>query len=145
MRLLTKVDKIFHTLIDAFQLFLGLSLAGTFTHGYFFAFHLLNIVNNNQLLGGVIQAVTQNGKWSFPIKSHSYLHIFHPGKSLLWVAVLGLVIFYLYALVAFAFFRDVFVPSKYLYCSTLWQCTMTMVRYGLLGDYDEVRERFRWS
>jgi len=29
--------------------------------GYFFAFHLLNIVNNNQLLRGVIQAVTQNG------------------------------------------------------------------------------------
>ncbi|ELU03897.1 hypothetical protein CAPTEDRAFT_143471, partial [Capitella teleta] len=100
--------------------FLGLSLAGTFTHGYFFAFHLLNIVNNNQLLGGVIQAVTQNG------------------KSLVWVAILGLVIFYLYALVAFAYFRDVFVPSKSLYCATLWQCTVTMVRYGLLGDYDEV-------
>lgn len=62
----------------------------------------------------------------------------NPGKSLVWVAILGLVIFYLYALVAFAYFRDVFVPSKSLYCATLWQCTVTMVRYGLLGDYDEV-------
>lgn len=45
-----------------FKAFLGLSLGGTLFHGYFFAFHLLNIVNNNQLLGGVIKAVTQNGK-----------------------------------------------------------------------------------
>ena len=38
-----------------------MSIAGTVFQGYFFAFHLLNIVNNNQLLRGVIQAVTQNG------------------------------------------------------------------------------------
>lgn len=38
-----------------------MSLLGTAFQGYFFAFHLLNIVNNNQLLKGVIQAVTQNG------------------------------------------------------------------------------------
>lgn len=44
------------------QGFLALSIAGTMYHGYFFAFHLLNIVNNNQLLSGVIKAVTQNGK-----------------------------------------------------------------------------------
>ena len=44
-----------------FQAFLALSVGGTVFHGYFFAFHLLNIVNNNQLLGGVIKAVTQNG------------------------------------------------------------------------------------
>ena len=43
------------------QMFLGLSIGGTFSNGYFFAFHLLNIVNNNQLLSGVIKAVTQNG------------------------------------------------------------------------------------
>ena len=38
-----------------------MSVTGTYYHGYFFAFHLLNIVNNNQLLSGVIKAVTQNG------------------------------------------------------------------------------------
>ena len=43
-------------------MFLGMSIAGILFHGYFFAFHLLNIVNNNQLLGGVIKAVTVNGK-----------------------------------------------------------------------------------
>ena len=43
------------------QLFVAMSVLGTVFRGYFFAFHLLNIVNNNQLLKGVIQAVTQNG------------------------------------------------------------------------------------
>jgi len=43
------------------QLFVAMSVLGTMFRGYFFAFHLLNIVNNNQLLKGVIQAVTQNG------------------------------------------------------------------------------------
>ncbi|ESN99323.1 hypothetical protein HELRODRAFT_162846 [Helobdella robusta] len=85
-------------------------------YGYFFAFHLLNIVNNNQLLRGVIQAVTLNG------------------KSLLWVAVLGLVVFYLYGLVSFALMRTSFDPENELYCSTLWQCTVSVVHYGLVGD-----------
>lgn len=48
-----------------FQAFLCLSIGGTLFHGYFFAFHLLNIVNNNQLLSGVIKAVTQNGEIEF--------------------------------------------------------------------------------
>jgi hypothetical protein len=41
---------------------MGMSVAGILVGGYFFAFHLLNIVNTNQLLKGVIQAVAQNGK-----------------------------------------------------------------------------------
>ena len=45
-----------------------MSIAGTFSNGYFFAFHLLNVVNNNQLLAGVIKAVTQNGKYSLASK-----------------------------------------------------------------------------
>ncbi|ESN99534.1 hypothetical protein HELRODRAFT_176700 [Helobdella robusta] len=97
-------------------LFLCMSIMGTIFRGYFFAFHLLNIVNNNQLLRGVIQAVTQNG------------------KSLLWVAVLGFVVFYLYGLVSFALLRSSFDPDNDLYCATLWQCTVTVIRYGLVGQ-----------
>ncbi|GFO23772.1 inositol 1,4,5-trisphosphate receptor type 3-like isoform x9 [Plakobranchus ocellatus] len=100
-------------------MFLGMSLAGTWFHGYFFAFHLLNIVNNNQLLSGVIKAVTQNG------------------MSLLWVAVLGFVMIYIYALIGFSLLRAYFDKTNYLYCSTLWQCTVTVLRYGLIGDMFE--------
>ena len=46
----------------SFQFFAATSFLGTAYYGYFFAFHLINIVNNNQLLSGVIQAVTQNGE-----------------------------------------------------------------------------------
>lgn len=47
---------------DCPQMFLALSIIGTFFNAHFFAFHMLNIVNNNQLLSGVIKAVTQNGE-----------------------------------------------------------------------------------
>ena len=60
------------------------------------------------------------------------------GKSLLWVAVLGLVVFYLYGIIGFALMRSMFDPADYLYCNTLWQCTITVVRYGLIGDLFEV-------
>jgi len=98
--------------------FFLLSIAGTISYGYFFAFHLLNIVYNNQLLQRVILAVTQNG------------------ESLLWVAVLHVIIIYIYALSAFALLRsnlssEAGVP---LYCSDLAQCSVTMLRYGLIGE-----------
>ncbi|XP_064638087.1 inositol 1,4,5-trisphosphate receptor type 2-like isoform X2 [Lineus longissimus] len=102
-----------------YLLFLGFSIAGTAYTEYFFCFHLLNIVNNNQLLSRVISAVTLNG------------------KSLLWVGVLGVVIFYIYALIAFAFFRPTFDPSQNWYCKNLFQCFVTIIRYGLIGDMFE--------
>ncbi|KAK3610323.1 hypothetical protein CHS0354_029792 [Potamilus streckersoni] len=117
----SKLDaKFFSFTTFYYMAFLALSIGGTFSHGYFFAFHLLNIVNNNQLLSGVIKAVTQNG------------------RSLLWVAVLGLVVFYLYGIVGFALMRSMFNPDEYLYCDSLWQCTITVIRYGLIGDLFEV-------
>ncbi|XP_060552412.1 inositol 1,4,5-trisphosphate receptor type 2-like [Ruditapes philippinarum] len=102
--------------------FFALSIGGTMFHGYFFAYHLLNIVNGNQLLSGVIKAVTQNG------------------RSLVWVGILGLCVFYLYAIISFALMRSMFDPNDYLYCDTLWQCTLTIIRYGLIGDlFDNIK------
>ena len=45
------------------QLMLVFSALGTILYGYFFAFHLLNIVNTNQLLKSVLKAVTLNGMY----------------------------------------------------------------------------------
>ncbi|KAL4234550.1 hypothetical protein ACF0H5_006191 [Mactra antiquata] len=116
----SKLDvKFFSFTTFYYILFLAMSAAGTQFHGYFFAFHLLNIVNNNQLLSGVIKAVTQNG------------------VSLLWVAILGFIVIYIYSLVGFSLLRAYFAPGDYLYCSTLWQCTVTVIRYGLIGDMFE--------
>lgn len=63
---------------------------------------------------------------------------FVSGVSLLWVAILGLIVIYIYALVGFSLLRAYFSPGEYLYCSTLWQCTVTVIRYGLIGDMFDV-------
>eukprot|EP00106_Octopus_bimaculoides_P022967 XP_014790409.1 PREDICTED: inositol 1,4,5-trisphosphate receptor-like protein A [Octopus bimaculoides] len=58
-------------------------------------------------------------------------------KSLVWVGILGMVVFYLYGIIGFAMMRNMFDPNEYLYCASLWQCTVTVVRYGLIGDLFE--------
>ena len=50
------------SVVPFFQLFLTFSILGTVYYGYFFAFHLLHITNNNQLLKRVMMAITRNGK-----------------------------------------------------------------------------------
>ena len=67
------------------------------------------------------------------------------GRSLLWVAVLGVIWLYIYALVGFGFFRSVFDPKNELSCASLLQCTVTIIRYGLVGDIDEVSPRMTSS
>ena len=60
------------------------------------------------------------------------------GRSLIWVAILGMIIIYIYALVGFAFFRPVFKDDEEQYCNTLYECTVTVIRYGVVGDISEV-------
>lgn len=62
--------------------------------------------------------------------------------SLLWVAVLGLVVIYVYALIGFALFRASFDPEGNMYCDTLFRCTVTVLRFGLIGDMFEVGSDF---
>jgi inositol 1,4,5-triphosphate receptor type 1 len=67
--------------------FLVLSVMGLLYHGYFFGFHFLHIVVNNDILLRVIQSVTKNG------------------DSLVWVFGFMVVIIYIYSLFVFAFMR----------------------------------------
>jgi inositol 1,4,5-triphosphate receptor type 1 len=121
------------------QIYLAASVAGTLTWGYFFAFHMLNIVTTNELLKGVIRAVTVNGEdLSVNAADCVYSLCIHVGKSLLWVAILGVIVIYIYALVAFAFLRPSFDPANQLYCGTLFECTITVLRMGLTGIIDEL-------
>ena len=61
-----------------------------------------------------------------------------PGQSLLWVMIMGLIIIYLYGLIGFAFLRPLFDPEDELYCHTLAQCVVTVLRYGVVGGISEV-------
>ena len=136
-----------------FQGLTASSFAGTFYLDYFFAFHLLNIVATNQLLKNVVKAVTQNGTDCCALVEFSKyddldlvscvfentIPIYFSGASLLWVAIMGVIIIYIYALIAFAFFRPLFNPEAELYCNTLGQCTVTLLRYGGAGKLTDVR------
>jgi len=58
---------------------------------------------------------------------------------LVWVGILGIIILYIYALAGFAFLRDCFNPESNdgVHCATLTQCFISVIRYGLIGDYDD--------
>ena len=55
------------------------------------------------------------------------------------LALLGLIVIYIFSLIAFATFRATFDPAEdELFCSTLYECTLTVLRYGLVGDIYDV-------
>ena len=57
---------------------------------------------------------------------------------MLWVAALGVVVLYIYAVLSFAFIHESFLASDRddlnLFCSTLYECFATTIRYGLISD-----------
>ena len=58
------------------------------------------------------------------------------GISLLWVAALGGVVLYIYAVISFAFLHESVndLGDNKLYCDTLGQCFITVIRWGLIGN-----------
>eukprot|EP00040_Diaphanoeca_grandis_P002750 m.22601 g.22601 ORF g.22601 m.22601 type:complete len:2904 (-) comp13869_c0_seq1:198-8909(-) len=92
-----------------------LSIMGIQFRGYTFAFCLLFVVKGNPNLENVIAALTRNG------------------KSLLWVALLFIIVIYIYAVTAFGFFRRSFNNDDGAYCNTLLQCFGTAMRLGLMS------------
>ena len=58
------------------------------------------------------------------------------GASLMWVAVLGFIVLYIYAVISFAFLHNQFTAANEtaLYCDNLGQCLYSIVRYGLLDN-----------
>eukprot|EP00045_Choanoeca_perplexa_P018056 m.276491 g.276491 ORF g.276491 m.276491 type:complete len:2614 (+) comp17698_c0_seq3:125-7966(+) len=91
------------------------SILGVFYHGYFYCFALFHIVVGNAILVRVIRAVTQNS------------------KSLLWLAVLLVIVIYVYSLISFAFLRKSFDEAEGAYCQTAFQCFITSLRLGLIS------------
>ena len=98
--------------------YVGLLIAsalGNVFHGYTYAFHLLYVVLGNDILQRVMTSVTKNG------------------QALGYVALLILILIYIYSLVAFAFMREYFNHEEGKFCDNMWQCFVTSVRTGLLS------------
>lgn len=71
----------------------------------------------------------------------------HLGDSLLMVAVLGLIVLFIYAMASFAFLHNFFLETSdaELYCETLAQCMYSILRYGLLDNIGLVRNILKES
>ena len=58
------------------------------------------------------------------------------GKSLLWVAILLLVILYCYAVISFAFLREELDDEENnRYCTRLDECFISVLRFGLIDSF----------
>ena len=56
----------------------------------------------------------------------------------MWVFIYGLIIIYIYALFGFAFYRELFDAQTGLYCTTLYECSVTMLHRGFILGILEV-------
>ena len=56
----------------------------------------------------------------------------------MWVFIYGLIVIYIYALLGFAFYRELFDSTDGLYCTTVYQCTMTFLHRGFIKGIMEV-------
>ncbi|XP_019861438.1 PREDICTED: uncharacterized protein LOC100634093 isoform X2 [Amphimedon queenslandica] len=99
-------------------LFLVCSILSLAFKGYFYCFCLLFIIVHNDILKRVLRAVTKNG------------------MSLIWVAVLGVIVLFIYAVISFAFLQNNYVRTDdaALYCANLGQCMYSVLRYGLTDN-----------
>jgi len=80
---------------------------------YFFAFHLLDMVEQNLQLKNVLKAVTLNA------------------SSIILTFVFALVVLYIYAIFGFLSFRNFFNPDNGFYCENLFLCWVTFVHYAI--------------
>ena len=125
------------------------SVLGMAVSGYFYSVCLLYMFVNNKTLGRVLDALRLGGKSKIIIVIScipctyiaSYIDTLNPSTAwqLISVAIFGVVIFYIYAVISFAFFREFFNSRNGIFCETLFQCYMTVLRVGLLSSYGNVR------
>ena len=88
--------------------------------GYLYPISLLYIIERSEVLRRVLLAVTKNG------------------KSLIYVAIFGMIIIYIFSVIAFALFyqqaQSTVNPESeaYIFCHSLYECVVSIARWGLL-------------
>ena len=93
------------------------ALAGFFIEPLFLSVHLISIARASDVLHNVIRAVTQNG------------------KALILTCILGMVVIYLFSVVAYIFFQDALRNSEGdRVCDSLIHCFMYALTHGVRSD-----------
>lgn len=97
-----------------YVLFFACSVAGVLMKGYFFGFHLLHVIQNNDTLNKAVSAVTHNG-WVL-------WHIFF----------LIMKIIFIFSIFAFLFLRSDFNDADGMHCNSLRDCFATQLSTSLV-------------
>ena len=93
------------------------ALLGIVYHPLFLALHLMSIARASDILHNVIKAVTQNG------------------RALLLTCVLGVVVVYLFSVVAYVLFQDMIVTNNgEKVCDSLLRCFLYSLTHGVRSD-----------
>lgn len=97
------------------------SILGVFFHGYFYCFALFHIIVGNAILLRVIRAVTQNSRSLLWVCCLQTSLINSASYCCLQLAVLLVIVIYVYSLISFAFLRKSFDEAEGAYCQTAFQ------------------------
>jgi len=60
------------------------------------------------------------------------------GKAFIWMAILAVIVLFIYSVVSFAFLSESFNAENGnadLFCSTLYECFVTTIHFGLLTNF----------
>lgn len=68
------------------------------------------------------------------------LHVFISGCKLMLVAILGIVVFYIYSLILFAFYRGrMWSADNGRHCRNIYECFVSVLNHGFVGGPYTVR------
>ena len=132
-------------------LFVCFSILSLAFSGYWYCGCLLYLLLKIEVLEQVLTALWKSGE-SLPfvytmipkisgmycLKELDLLTLLYPASQLVTVFVLGFFIIFIYAVISFAFFHGYFDARDDLFCETLAQCFVTLIREGLLGTLGSV-------
>ena len=121
-------------------IFLFSSFLGLIVSGYFYCICLLYIFINIDVIRHVVKAVSGKGiKMLYKSPHLTSIYFLYLVEQLIFIGLLTLAILFIYAVFSFAFMRNFFdTADSNLFCQTLWQCYVTVIREGLLNSFGGV-------
>ena len=135
-----KVDVLSFPVIYRF-LFLISSITATFLSGFPYCFCLFYIFLNVDVVEQILLAIRKSGQFCCYLgcilflssNCVQFLSFIFSAKHLFFLALIGASIMLVFAMGAFLFTSAYFEAQSALFCNSLWECFITVLREGLLG------------
>ena len=117
--------------------FMIFSLLALRTSGYFYCCCILYVFLKSSTLEQILIALRRSGRFVSNIFTIT-LHKFGLAIQLISVALLVLAVLFMYAVFSFVFLHNFYDRNADLYCNTLLECYITVIRVGLLDTLGAV-------